>query len=211
MPKRVEKGKAEYRWLLIAFIVSIVLQLVAVLATALLVYFLLEAKVTNLEEKIAANNDRFQQMNDTLNSHRCAIARLNSAKLTQLSNGKKYFFSYPIYVNWTEAEKRCKRMGLHLATLRNETDLNATVAEAEKRASHGFGWWLSAKNYGNEGKYDVRWHDGSELEQNSTLWRANADKLTGCVYFYTNYTEKLNGWSCSHRLDFICELPSECY
>ncbi|XP_059476130.1 uncharacterized protein LOC132197091 [Neocloeon triangulifer] len=209
MPKRVETKKVEHRCLLITFIVGIVLLLAAVLASALLVYFLLEAKVSTLEEKIALNNDHFPQVDETLISHQCAIA----PNLTQLPNGKKYFFSDPIYRNWTEADKGCKRMGLHLATPRDEADLNATWVEA-KKTKDDVPWWLSAKNYGNERKYDIRWQDGSELEQNSTLWRAYGDKLTGgCVFFSTDpdLSEKLSGRSCRGNRFFICELPSECY
>ncbi|XP_059478232.1 C-type lectin domain family 4 member F-like [Neocloeon triangulifer] len=169
-------------------------QLAATLATGLVVYLLLAAKVI-----------------ETLPCYGCAIAR--SAYLTELSNGKKYYFN-KTRVNWDEAEERCKGMGLTLATIRDETDLNATWAEAKRRehSQHEFVkgsyWWLSAKDYGKEGKYDVRWQDGSELEQNSPLWRADADKKKGCVYVDTG---KLKGGACSSTIYFICELPSQCY
>ncbi|XP_059475570.1 uncharacterized protein LOC132196742 [Neocloeon triangulifer] len=165
----------------------------------------IEVKLENVSKSI----EILHQLDEIQIFVTCALAR--SAKLTQLSNGKRYFFSYATIANWTDAEKRCKGMGLHLATLRNETDLNATWAEAKKRTTSF--WWLSAKDYGNGEKYDVRWQDGSELEENSNLWRANNVYKTGCVFFYTDnaFSKKLNGALCTTKFRFICELPSECY
>ncbi|XP_059476084.1 uncharacterized protein LOC132197059 isoform X2 [Neocloeon triangulifer] len=132
-----------------------------------------------------------------------------ATNLTRLSNGKKYFFSYPNKANWSEADGKCKAMGLHLATIRDEADLNATIAEATKRNQNYS--WLSGTNYGFGGKYDVRWHDGSELAQNSPLWNADATKLWDCVYSSTVANEKLDGLMCTVIAYYICELPTTCY
>ncbi|XP_059477344.1 uncharacterized protein LOC132197803 [Neocloeon triangulifer] len=138
----------------------------------------------------------------------CTLAR--SHNLMQLSNGKKYFFSYPTREYWSVANEKCKEMGLHLATLRDEADLDATWTEANKRI-HG-NWWLSAKNYANQGKYNVRWSDGSELEENSILWSDDVYKLRGCVYFKTSHTKKLKiSYYNTNYFYYICELPTECY
>ncbi|XP_059476223.1 uncharacterized protein LOC132197148 [Neocloeon triangulifer] len=142
----------------------------------------------------------------------CTLAR--AAKLTQLANGKKYFFSDYDYnhENWNVANETCANMGLHLATVRNQADLNALRAGTKQRRTFNRkNWWLSAKNYGGgREKYNIRWHDGSELEQNSPLWSAGARKKD-CVVFQTDSNILMSGYHCSSYHYFICELPTECY
>ncbi|XP_059476707.1 uncharacterized protein LOC132197433 isoform X2 [Neocloeon triangulifer] len=115
-------------------------------------------------------------------------------------------------VNWTSANKKCKGMGLHLATLTDKADLDTIHAEAIKtiKRQNEF-WWLSAKNYGIGDRLNFHWHDGSELQESSTLWRDEADKLKGCVYFWSGNEKKLNGLNCNENRYFICELPKDCY
>ncbi|XP_059477343.1 uncharacterized protein LOC132197802 [Neocloeon triangulifer] len=190
-----------------------------------------QALDNEMQDKINSANKRLEQLefvarvlvhnhhlniSEFLTPINCTLARSHSANLARLSNGKKYYFSNPYTCNWTEANERCKRMGLHLATLKDEADLNATWTEAKKRETEAkkwaFGDWnLSAKNYGTGEKSDYRWHDGSELPQNSTLWRDDANKIKSCAYFYTGNTVKLSGGTCSLKKYFICELPSICY
>ncbi|XP_059478121.1 C-type lectin domain family 4 member F-like isoform X2 [Neocloeon triangulifer] len=152
--------------------------------------------------KIAERDLWLKQYKFTSN---CSLAK--KANLTRLSNGKKYYF-HTYSKNWIEANKTCASMGLHLATLRDHTDLNVTRAHANA-TRRGSDWWVSTINYEIPTRYNVRWHDGSELPQNSTLWKYGADKLGGCVYLYTG--GKLNGYNCRDNNYFICELPRECY
>ncbi|XP_059478280.1 uncharacterized protein LOC132198326 [Neocloeon triangulifer] len=140
----------------------------------------------------------------------CTLADRHAPKLMQLSNGKKYFFSYPaVYGNWSEADEKCKGMGLHLATIRDEVDLNSIRLEAMKKKKNFGWWWLSAKNYGNSIRTHFLWLDGSELEESSALWSANADKKE-CVSFIADPNKKLQGSPCTLKAFFICEYPAEC-
>ncbi|XP_059478279.1 uncharacterized protein LOC132198325 [Neocloeon triangulifer] len=158
------------------------------------------------QEQLVERQEKLLKLNLSV---QCYIADSHSALSRQLPNRKKYFFSYPTQVNWSVADETCRGMNLHLATIRNETDLKVTWAEA-KKMKNGTYWWLSAKNFGSGKKSDFRWHDGSKLPRNSTLWRGNDKKHKGCVYFSSGSTEKLNDGLCSLNMYFICELPREC-
>ncbi|XP_059470836.1 C-type lectin domain family 4 member D-like [Neocloeon triangulifer] len=133
----------------------------------------------------------------------CNVAR--SSNLTTLSNGKKYSFIQS-YENWNSANETCAEMGLHLATLRDTKDAQVVAAEALKIET-GPNWLVSARK--SEG--DFRWHDGTKLELNSTLWWGRAAKTHDCVYFYNWEAGKLNSYPCFFRFYVICELPTECY
>ncbi|XP_059482154.1 uncharacterized protein LOC132200583 isoform X2 [Neocloeon triangulifer] len=136
----------------------------------------------------------------------CNLAR--SSKLTLLSSGKMYFFSYPTQTNWTFANETCAKKGLHLATIRDQNEALTVAAEGKRIYSNG--WWVSAKNQGS--RNDFRWSDGTKLELDSPLWMDNADKKTDCVLIYHGWNKgKLNGFECTNIRPFVCELPSECY
>ncbi|XP_059476290.1 uncharacterized protein LOC132197194 [Neocloeon triangulifer] len=160
------------------------------------------------QEKLEARQARHWDFKISVN---CTLASLHVKKLTRLSNGKKYFFSNPAtYGNWTFADEKCKEMGLHLATIRNEVDLNAVVLEAKKKKNDFGCWWLSAKNYGNHISINFLWHDGSELEDSSALWRENANKKECVCSFIADPNKKLQGLPCTLKAFFICEHPAEC-
>ncbi|XP_059476706.1 uncharacterized protein LOC132197433 isoform X1 [Neocloeon triangulifer] len=174
-------------------------------------------------KQIDSANERLKQLERVVNFFglnisqfispvNCSLARSQLTNLKELSNGKKYFFSDSSKVNWTSANKKCKGMGLHLATLTDKADLDTIHAEAIKtiKRQNEF-WWLSAKNYGIGDRLNFHWHDGSELQESSTLWRDEADKLKGCVYFWSGNEKKLNGLNCNENRYFICELPKDCY
>ncbi|XP_059476946.1 C-type lectin domain family 4 member M-like isoform X2 [Neocloeon triangulifer] len=163
---------------------------------------------TVCQEQLGTRQEKFFKFNFTV---KCSLAGAQSENLTRLSNGKKYFFSDPIQGNWTFADEYCKGMGLHLATIRDQADLDETWSRFQSSFSYPVYWWLSAKNYGSGKKSDFRWHDGSKLPLMSNLWRENAKKLKGCVYSSNGGTQNLNDGSCSLNMYFICELPSECY
>ncbi|XP_059470939.1 uncharacterized protein LOC132193958 [Neocloeon triangulifer] len=138
----------------------------------------------------------------------CNLAR--STNLTTLSNGKKYFFSYPTQGNWSEAKKGCAERGLHLTALKNRIDLDAVYQKATQIATWK-SWFLGAKNYGTKDKLEFRWFDGSKLEENDKLWADDADKKRGCVRIISSSSSFLLEATCSVKKNFICELPSECY
>ncbi|XP_059476997.1 uncharacterized protein LOC132197621 [Neocloeon triangulifer] len=133
----------------------------------------------------------------------CPLSR--SANLTLLSNGKMYFLSHPITANWSVANETCAKMGLHLATLTDHADFEIVWKHANT-TGHDCLWWLSARNLGVGGEYNFRWHDGTKLEETSSLWREHASKA-GCVYFLSRPYKKLNGLSCTNDAHFICQLP----
>ncbi|XP_059476476.1 uncharacterized protein LOC132197293 isoform X2 [Neocloeon triangulifer] len=136
----------------------------------------------------------------------CTLAGLHSPKLKQLANGKKYFFSNQT-ANWTEADEKCKGMGFHLATIRDEADLDATLDEAIKRKNGTF-WRLSAKKYG---RWVFLYHDGSIVKRDDIdiLYWVKADELD-CLCLSVGLSTKMAGCKCSSDAHFICEIPSEC-
>ncbi|XP_059482435.1 C-type lectin domain family 4 member F-like isoform X2 [Neocloeon triangulifer] len=138
----------------------------------------------------------------------CNLAR--SSKLTLLTNGKKYFFS-PTFTNWNSANETCAKMGLHLATIRDQNEA-LIVATGGKTFYPGNSCWVSAKNQGRGSEKDFRWSDGTKLALNSPLWMDKADKKKDCVLIYHGWNKgKLNGNICTINQPFICELPNECY
>ncbi|XP_059477345.1 uncharacterized protein LOC132197805 [Neocloeon triangulifer] len=222
MPKRsqVEKKSKFSRIALTTIVIPLVLCVIlSFVSTCFLIVKLIMNDMSAMENaKMNARLDYLTKLTERQQllipyklSINCTLAHSYSANLTQLSNGKKYLFSFTNEAAWAVANENCKGMGLHLATPRDHDDLIKIWREAKKRSTrYGDGMWLSARNYGSGGKYEVRWHDGSELQENSTLWRNEADKKS-CVYFYTYKTEKLNSATCTSETPFICELPSECY
>ncbi|XP_059488989.1 C-type lectin domain family 4 member F-like [Neocloeon triangulifer] len=158
-----------------------------------------------------------EQHNKSENSDylvKCPLARF--ANLTMLSNGKMYSF-HQIYENWNAANESCNKMGLHLATIKDQKDAQVVAEEGQKFGKWEV-WWVSAKNSGIEGRRDFRWHDGTKLEMDSPLWKAGADKTEDCVFIF-NYgnndhcpnSKKLHTYLCNYVYYFICELPSSCF
>ncbi|XP_059488981.1 uncharacterized protein LOC132204477 [Neocloeon triangulifer] len=165
-----------------------------------------EQHLSRTVDKLAKlGNEQQQQFNEIKEKMLCRLANL--AKLSTLSNGKKYSF-HTKHVKWTVANEICEKQGLHLATLKSPKDLQLVFTEAGK-IKPGQSWWLSAKNHGKKGQSDFRWHDQSKLELNSSLWKVNADKEKDSVYIY--YTGNLNSMQNLYEMYFICELPDKCY
>ncbi|XP_059480661.1 C-type lectin domain family 4 member M-like isoform X2 [Neocloeon triangulifer] len=173
-----------------------------------------EFKLRNQEqENLHETNQRLLELpktteqetqNDT--SVNCTLAR--STKLKTISNGKKYFFSNPSATVWTDANDWCENRGLHLATLKNQTDLDA-VHQRAKNISSLFSWWVSARNEGSDDEPDYRWRDGSKVEDD--LLALNSNKTSGCFGINTKHNRSLYPVDCNVNLYFICELPIECY
>ncbi|XP_059477339.1 uncharacterized protein LOC132197798 isoform X3 [Neocloeon triangulifer] len=169
-----------------------------------------------LEKWENATSDELKKLAEE--KHRAEIEALcklsRTAELTKLSNGKKYAFSYPEH-DWeltpADAATKCAEKGLHLATFRDEADLNAVVTAAADRTTYAWRWWVSAKNHGSGENYDVRWHDGSVLERKSPLWRFEGGTKEGCVYFHSGNDRRLNWSECRDHNYYVCELPTECY
>ncbi|XP_059471007.1 uncharacterized protein LOC132194000 isoform X2 [Neocloeon triangulifer] len=135
----------------------------------------------------------------------CNLSR--SASLKTLSNGKKYHFNKTA-ITWAGANETCSQMGLHMATITNLTDAQVILEEGEKSFG-GHNWWTSATNQASE--KDFRWHDGTKLDLDSSLWRVNADKTEDCVYIADWVNGKLSTWLCSGKSNLLCELPGKCY
>ncbi|XP_059471078.1 uncharacterized protein LOC132194042 [Neocloeon triangulifer] len=168
-----------------------------------------EEKRKNDEEKLNALaniTERHIQFFQSRFPTHCNVAR--SAILKTLSNGKKYFF-HPTQANWNSANETCSNQGLQLATFRDQND--AQVVAAETSRIYDGGCWVSAKNSVIRGEKDFRWRDGTNFELNSPLWKDKPSMLEDCVYTFNWAKGKLNTWSCTKSLHFICELPSECY
>ncbi|XP_059473823.1 snaclec agglucetin subunit beta-2-like [Neocloeon triangulifer] len=139
---------------------------------------------------------------------KCDLPR--SANVIALSNGKKYFFSKPSNKNWSLAEESCTKMGLHLATLNSQEDLDVVHEKAQTIEFHA-SWWLSAKNRASGRQLDYRWKDGANLTLNSYLWAHNAGKSEDCIQIRTDEAANLYDQNCSYDRYFICEFPTECY
>ncbi|XP_059487010.1 uncharacterized protein LOC132203331 [Neocloeon triangulifer] len=133
------------------------------------------------------------------------------AYLRRAGNDKKYYFSHPKFAPtiWAVANETCARLGLHLATHRNNADLWALWDESKKVLGSAH-WWLSAKDLGSAGKPDIHWHDGTKLEVTSPFWYPGASKAN-CGFSVSATTEKLYGEPCTNNKHFICELPAHCY
>ncbi|XP_059470940.1 uncharacterized protein LOC132193959 [Neocloeon triangulifer] len=132
------------------------------------------------------------------------------ANLVELSNGKRYLFSSPTDANWAAANASCTKLGLHLATLKTQVDIDAVFKRA-KEINPNYYWFISAKNFGKDRNPDHRWHDGSKLEENSELWEISTPRTWTCVALHTAYNKKLYGIDCLYSLFYICELPIQCY
>ncbi|XP_059469979.1 uncharacterized protein LOC132193365 isoform X2 [Neocloeon triangulifer] len=172
------------------------------------------SQVSKGEEKLRElkneNTELRQIVNKLFNASRCNKA-WRTQNLTTLSNGKQYFFSYPTYrhlANWTQANEICThQLGMHLATIKDQTDLNAVWDETIRLKN--WVWWLSARR--SNLSTDFHWHDGTALEKSSSLFgRKDADGQ--CVSINCIHkTKTLSGRNCSFPLFFICEVPEECY
>ncbi|XP_059474761.1 uncharacterized protein LOC132196260 [Neocloeon triangulifer] len=168
--------------------------------------------VKHVDQKLdesAALAKRQNQHFDRRFSSNCNLAR--SASLTQLSNGKQYLF-LTTGGNWTQVRDRCAEKGLQMITLKNMNDHNLVWQKIKELLGESY-YWVSARNTGNSGQMDYRWHDGSKLELNSDLWKDNANKTLGCVEMkYGSNNGKLSGETCNYSgSKSVCELPSECY
>ncbi|XP_059476995.1 uncharacterized protein LOC132197620 [Neocloeon triangulifer] len=165
----------------------------------------------NLAKQVQRDR-QFAEYNFSVNCTRAHEKRsISLESLIGLSNGKKYYFSWPLHkLKWVDAKAKCIEMGLHLATVRSQADLDAIWEEAKSRQDYKW-WWVSAKNFGSEDNLDFRWHDGTELVQNSTIFEEVS--LGGeCVNFNTSSTKKkLEAWPCYYYYYFVCELPTQCY
>ncbi|XP_059474243.1 uncharacterized protein LOC132195942 isoform X2 [Neocloeon triangulifer] len=138
----------------------------------------------------------------------CKLTR--SSNLTLLSNGKKYFFSYPIRAQWASAKELCTEKGLHLATITDQNDAQVVAAEGKRIVSNK-GWWVSANAIESGSGKDFQWHDGTQLRLDSPLWTDNGDKTKDCVRIFDWSDGKLDGFECTNYHHFICEMPNECY
>ncbi|XP_059477944.1 uncharacterized protein LOC132198140 [Neocloeon triangulifer] len=128
-----------------------------------------------------------------------------------LSNGKRYFFSFPADTTWEEANSTCKQKGLQLASLKIQDDINVVWREVTKIGDYGSVWWLSAKDLGVTGRHDFRWYDGTMLDTSSELWSPKDASRSGCVRLVSGWSAKLYRGPCSEIMYYICELPIECY
>ncbi|XP_059473578.1 uncharacterized protein LOC132195528 [Neocloeon triangulifer] len=151
------------------------------------------AHFIELQTKTNEINQKFDDVVKIINRNRearCNVARF--ADLKKAANDKKYFFAYhPLQheSNWTTAHSVCSKMNLHLAQIKDIFELLAVYTEASRvDDSERKGWWLSAKYADSEEGPGNFWHDGTKLEENSPMWRENANKTSGCVYFWTNET-----------------------
>ncbi|XP_059468797.1 uncharacterized protein LOC132192725 [Neocloeon triangulifer] len=165
-------------------------------------------------ESLAENHKHLEDIETTL---RCVKARAG-AGLTLLANGKSYSFQLASK-NWSSANETCVKQGLQLATIRDEYDLMRVVRQGREVDRDINSWWVSAKNSANGDVKDFRWHDGTQLESNSTLWKKDDQANEDCVriYYYLNpynrnsFTNaQLYRHSCTESTYYVCELPSEC-
>ncbi|XP_059490107.1 C-type lectin domain family 4 member M-like [Neocloeon triangulifer] len=159
----------------------------------------------SLEELKKNSDDQYQEF---LNFKKCNKINAKSSSLTTLPNGKKYLFKTE-RSNWTDAQKSCKKLGMNLASTKNQDDLNELWNYGKTQNQHW--WWLSGRDYGSGGIHDYRWIDGTELPENSTMWRSGGNG-NECVYIWAQEPYTINGWGC-HDTDayFICEYPPKCY
>ncbi|XP_059471004.1 C-type lectin domain family 1 member B-like [Neocloeon triangulifer] len=177
-------------------------------------------RLDNLENQIDQTLEYLkpqnQQLNEAFNVKSVEIesssvpAKCSQAlSLKTLSNGKRYHFN-KTSVTWAGANEFCTKMGLHMATYTDMTDVDA-VLEEDKKTYGGKAWWVSVKNQGIGSEKDFRWRDGTKLELDSPLWEENMDKKEDCAYT-NNYAEgKLISFQCSGFSYALCELPKECY
>ncbi|XP_059489895.1 uncharacterized protein LOC132205063 [Neocloeon triangulifer] len=179
----------------------------SILSFCLLDYYML-FKVVDKTDAARLADEQFQQYTSLKMVLYCAFPRLNN--LTTLANNKKYRFNSSNPVTWEVAKKSCERDGLQLASVKNLEDLKAVHQQADLTLK-GAEWWLSARDYGKDGKYDMRWIDGTVLERNSSLWHGKAEKKH-CLAFYTGGDLRFYGKLCDpDKKHYICELLPECY
>ncbi|XP_059488488.1 uncharacterized protein LOC132204176 isoform X2 [Neocloeon triangulifer] len=163
-----------------------------------------------LRKGLSAAIKKLDDFKNEFQHKKCDIAR--SSIFNVLSNGKKYIFSFPVKVTWSVANKSCDVMGLHLATLRNQNDLDAVYDKIRETYGKRLQWWVSGYNFAGDGNFDFRWHDGTYLDENSDLWMMDTKKKGNCVDLWTgNDVNKLYAGICHQPRYFICELPTYCY
>ncbi|XP_059486728.1 uncharacterized protein LOC132203175 [Neocloeon triangulifer] len=171
----------------------------------------LEQVENNLKD-VAQKMDEIAKL--TISENRTKVTKSNCdrarlANLQNLPNGKKYFFHHTSF-DWFRAHDTCNNMGLRLATLKNQEDIEE-VFNAGRNIDKWSIWWLSAKNQGFGDQMDYRWHDQTILDIDSSLWYSYANKRSDCVHLTHSDNGKLNSLSCSMERSFVCELPTECY
>ncbi|XP_059479057.1 C-type lectin domain family 4 member K-like [Neocloeon triangulifer] len=134
-----------------------------------------------------------------------------SANLKALTNGKKYSFHSTV-IEWANARDSCAKQGLHLASIGDQSDAEALWAATQNVSPNTY-WWVSAKNAGSWTKKNFRWHDGTKLEMDSPLWKAEAQKTADCVVAanWGNGTLKVEARPCINDYYYICQLPTECF
>ncbi|XP_059470789.1 uncharacterized protein LOC132193871 isoform X2 [Neocloeon triangulifer] len=164
-----------------------------------------------LDQSVGPKRNENELQTNKINVKRDTCSTARTVNLTELSNGKKYFFSYPHFQgSWSFANDRCTARGLYLANLKRQTDLDTVIDNADNFVE-GFspvGFWLSGRK--EDQSSDFRWGDGTKVD--SELWARNADKTSRCIQVRTGVSRKLYTEDCPFMHNyFVCELPSECY
>ncbi|XP_059489941.1 C-type lectin domain family 4 member K-like isoform X1 [Neocloeon triangulifer] len=160
-------------------------------------------KVDRLEnELVNATSMQDQQIEKLKNDLLCTKVRTEN-KLTTMKSGNSYYFHNDSMVNWTEAKKYCEHSGMHLATIKDENELQSFGTTDN--------FWLSASDMGQSAGHFL-WGDGSELKHISRWWKDGEPNAFGaeretCVSIYKS---KLFDQPCSDKTFFVCQLPDSC-
>jgi len=112
---------------------------------------------------------------------------------------KATFKYFHVKMNWPDAQRTCKRHGMHLASIRNRAEADYVRKLVHTKSPV----WIGANDLLKEGKF--MWTDGTLL--NWTNWHKNEPNNYGnredCGAIWNGY--KWNDWFCSSKAFFLCE------
>ncbi|XP_059488877.1 uncharacterized protein LOC132204403 [Neocloeon triangulifer] len=174
-----------------------------------------EVQNEELKKLTSGTNRRLDQLAALVDQHhnqllnfdfagKCLVSR--STQLTTLSR-KTYFFDGKTRGNWSLANETCRQHGLHLATIGSVQELRMVWNEA-RSIDDSKDWWVSAKKEDT----DYHWLDGSKLPEDSSLWwRYRTNDTDDCVSIAWLGEGTLLTESCNKTLNFVCQLPDNCY
>jgi len=125
----------------------------------------------------------------------------HTTKMCAHVGGKHYFIDYLRIATWSEAERFCRQMGGHLASLQSNQEWQAL----EEIVNHGQFFWVDINDTVTKGKYmsETTGEDASFLKwdyNEPNNW--NGDER--CVHLKA-VTFLMNDAPCSSSYNFICE------
>ncbi|KAH8352278.1 hypothetical protein KR084_003141 [Drosophila pseudotakahashii] len=116
--------------------------------------------------------------------------------------GSRFFYiEKNVKENWATAENICRRKGGHLASIRNEEELNAITKKLKSTW-----YWLGINDRENEGEY-ISVASGKPAQYLKWVWFKNINGNTRDCLLLTK--QGVSDYFCNERFYFICQGDHE--